>query len=125
LLATVSVLIITCLNAGSRAVAAELAGCPAVGTHAAITLCDNDLSILDSETTGICIRQRRAIHEEQHAQSHETFHREPPAWQANEVTITNFNYGPALQSRKSTFYLSSGAIDSAGQDSGVDRRFQI
>jgi hypothetical protein len=83
LLAAVSVLIVTRLNAGSRAVAAELAGCTAVGTHAAITLCDNDLSVLDSETTGICIRQRRAIHEEQHAQSHETFHLEPPTWKAN------------------------------------------
>jgi hypothetical protein len=76
---TVSVLIFTCLDARPRAVASQTTGCRAVGAHVAITLRDNDLPILDSQTTGVCICQRRAGHEEQHAESQDTFHREPPA----------------------------------------------
>jgi hypothetical protein len=56
LLAAISVLIITSLDACSCAIAAELAGYPGVGTQAAISLRDNDLTILNSETTGVCIR---------------------------------------------------------------------
>ena len=39
------------------AIAAELAGCPVVGTYAATTLCDDDLSISDFEMRCIGIRQ--------------------------------------------------------------------
>jgi hypothetical protein len=56
LLAAVPVLVITCLNAGPRAVAAELAGRPVVLTHSAIALRDNDLPILNSKTIGVYVR---------------------------------------------------------------------
>jgi hypothetical protein len=80
---TISVLVVTCLNACPGAIAAELAGCPAVGAHAAIALCDHDLPVLDSETIGDCIRRRGIRQYEQYAQSHEAFHREPRAWQTD------------------------------------------
>src|SRR5258705_9236361 len=54
----VSILITTDLDAGPAAVACQNARRSVVIAYPASTLSDNDLPVLDSKTTGICIGQR-------------------------------------------------------------------
>jgi hypothetical protein len=73
----ISILVITCLNTGPRAIARDTTGGVVIGTYAAITLCDNSLSVFDFETGCIAVRKRCATDAEQHAQSRDKFHRRP------------------------------------------------
>jgi hypothetical protein len=67
--------IVAGLDACPAAVASQNARCSVVIENLTGNLSDNDLPVLDSETTGIPIRKRRAGHHKQHSQTRNISHR--------------------------------------------------
>jgi hypothetical protein len=74
LIDAIPVVIVTCLNASSRAIAGDTAGARFIGAHSTIALCHSEFSVLDFYSCRVGIRQRCACHEKQYAKGGHQFH---------------------------------------------------
>jgi hypothetical protein len=67
LIDAIPVVLLTCLNASSRAVAGDAAGARFIGAHSTVALCYSEFSVLDFYACRAGIGQRCACHDKQYA----------------------------------------------------------